>query len=61
MGNPVNQGHHMVTHEVATHLGISPFNSQKGVPAMYWDSSQWSGIEHSAMHGYNGIGTNQLL
>ncbi|WP_412523368.1 RHS repeat-associated core domain-containing protein [Shewanella chilikensis] len=55
--NPVNQGHHMVPHSVASHMGISPFNSQTGVPAMYWSNSQWSGIEHSAMHGYNGIGT----
>jgi len=56
LSNPVNQGHHMVPHEVATHLGIEPFNSQTKVPAMYWNESQWSGIEHSAMHGYNGIG-----
>jgi len=55
--NPVNQGHHMVPHEVATRLDIVPFNSQTNVPAMYWDGSQWSGIEHSAMHGYNGIGS----
>ncbi|EOY9274386.1 hypothetical protein ACQFZU_004439 [Cronobacter dublinensis] len=46
----------MVPHEVAIHLGIEPFNSQTKVPAMYWTKSQWSGIEHSAMHGYNGIG-----
>ncbi len=58
LSNPVNQGHHMVPHEVATHLEITPFNSQTNVPAMYWDDSQWSSIEHSAMHGYNGIGTN---
>ncbi|WP_225458730.1 RHS repeat domain-containing protein [Vibrio vulnificus] len=55
--NPVNQGHHMVPHSVASHMGISPFNSQQGVPAMYWDDNQWTGLEHSAMHGYNGIGT----
>jgi len=58
LSNPINQGHHMVPHEVATHLDIVPFNSQTNVPAMYWDDSQWSSIEHSAMHGYNGIGTN---
>jgi hypothetical protein len=57
LGNPVNQGHHMVPHEVATHLGVEPFNSQTNVPAMYWNENQWSGLEHSAMHGYNGIGT----
>ena len=57
LSNPVNQGHHMVPHEVATHLDIAPFNSQTGVPAMYWDENQWTNIEHSAMHGYNGIGT----
>jgi uncharacterized protein RhaS with RHS repeats len=58
LSNPVNQGHHMVPHEVATHMDITPFNSQTNVPAMYWDNSQWSNIEHSAMHGYNGIGTS---
>ena len=48
----------MVPHEVATNMDITPYNSQQNVPAMYWDSTQWSGIEHSAMHGYNGIGTD---
>ena len=58
LANPTSQGHHMVPWQVATDMGIQPFNSQTGVPAMYWDQGQWTGIEHSAMHGYNGIGTD---
>jgi hypothetical protein len=42
----------------ATHLGVTPFNSQTGVPAMYWNDSQWTGTEYSAMHGYNDIASN---
>ncbi|CAA0227739.1 conserved hypothetical protein [Tenacibaculum maritimum] len=56
LSNPVNQGHHIVPHKAATDLGVRPFNSQTGVPSMYFDDSQFTGIEHSAMHGYNGIG-----
>ena len=58
LSNPVNQGHHMVPHHAATDLGIQPFNSQTGVPAMYFDDTQFTGTEHSAMHGYNGIGAD---
>lgn len=39
----------MVQHKVVTRLNITPFNSQENVSAMYWDESQWSNIEHSAM------------
>ncbi|WP_425445020.1 RHS repeat-associated core domain-containing protein [Taylorella equigenitalis] len=55
LSNPVNQGHHMVPHKVATALEIEPFNSQTNVPAYYF--TNWQGHEHSAMHGYNGIAT----
>ena len=58
LSNPVTQGHHMVPHAVATSMGIKPFNSQTGVPAIFFNDSQWTGIEHSAMHGYNGVGTD---
>ena len=59
LANPVNQGHHVVPHQAATDLGIKPFNSQTGVPSMYWDDSQFStGNNHSAMHGYNNIGSD---
>ncbi|WP_289040012.1 DUF6531 domain-containing protein [uncultured Zobellia sp.] len=58
LSNPVNQGHHMVPHKAATDLGVKPFNSQTGVPSMYWNDSQFSsGNNHSAMHGYNGLGS----
>ncbi len=59
--NPINQGHHMVPHSLATYLGIVPYNSQTGVPGLYFSGTQWSasgGLNHSAMHGYNGIGAN---
>ena len=56
--NPVNQGHHIVPYQAATDLGIQPFNSQVGVPALYFSDAQFTGIEHSAMHGYNNIGKN---
>jgi len=56
LARPVNQGHHMVPHTAASDLGIKPFNSQFNVPAMYWNEpGQWTGLEHSGMHGYNGI------
>ena len=58
LSNPVNQGHHIVPHQAATDLGIQPFNSQVGVPALYFSDTQFTGIEHSAMHGYNNIGKN---
>lgn len=59
LANPVNQGHHFVPHQAATDLGIKPFNSQTGVPSMYWDDSQFTtGENHSAMHGYNNIGSD---
>ncbi len=59
LSNPVNQGHHMVPHKAATDLGVQPFNSQTGVPSMYWDDSQFSsGNNHSGMHGYNGLGSD---
>ncbi|WP_342503648.1 RHS repeat-associated core domain-containing protein [Lysinibacillus sp. FSL L8-0126] len=66
LSNPVNQGHHMVPHTLATKLGIQPFNSQTGVPALYFSSEQWlegEGLNHSAMHGYNelGAGTKPVL
>lgn len=48
----------MVPWQMASHFGIEPFNSQTGVPAMYWGDGQWSGVEHSAMHGYNSIGSD---
>ena len=57
LSNPVGQGHHMAPWQVATHLGVHPLNSQTGVPAMFWNNSQWTGLEHSKMHGYNGYGT----
>ncbi|MEE1920227.1 RHS repeat-associated core domain-containing protein, partial [Pseudomonas asiatica] len=57
LANPVSVGHHMVPHSLATSLGITPFNSFNNVPSMFWlESGQWNEIEHSAMHGYNGIG-----
>ena len=58
--NPLRLGHHIVPHAVATHFEIKPFNSVKGVPSMYWTTEQWDNIDkmgHSAMHGYNGLGT----
>ncbi|MFS1520365.1 RHS repeat domain-containing protein [Flavobacterium covae] len=58
LSNPIHQGHHMVPHQAATDLAVKPFNSQTGVPSMYFDDTQFTGSEHSAMHGYNGIGTN---
>ncbi|GLU35765.1 RHS repeat-associated core domain-containing protein [Trinickia caryophylli] len=58
LSNPVLQGHHMVPWQMASHFGIAPFNSQTGVPAMYWNDAQWSGVEHSAMHGYNNLGVD---
>ena len=36
LANPVVQGHHMVPHAVATSMGIKPFNSQSGVPAIFF-------------------------
>jgi len=66
LSNPVNQGHHMVPHTLATKLGIQPFNSQTGVPSLYFSVEQWlegEGLNHSAMHGYNelGAGTKPTL
>lgn len=66
LSNPVKQGHHMVPHTLATKLGIQPFNSQTGVPSLYFSSEQWlegEGLNHSAMHGYNelGAGTKPVL
>lgn len=59
LSNPINQGHHVVPHKAATDLAIKPFNNQTGVPSMYWDDSQFSsGNNHSAMHGYNGMGSD---
>lgn len=58
LSNPIKQGHHMVPHKAATDLGIYPFNSAINVPALYFSDTQFTGIEHSAMHGYNGIGEN---
>ena len=66
LSNPINQGHHIVLHTLATKLGIQPFNSQTGVPSLYFSSDQWlegEGLNHSAMHGYNelGAGTKPIL
>lgn len=50
----------MVPHTLATKLGIQPFNSKTGVPALYFSEKQWlegEGFNHSAMHGYNELGT----
>ena len=59
--NPSKQGHHMVPHALATHLGIVPFNSQTEVPGIYFFDTQWAaggGLNHSAMHGYGGLGSD---
>ncbi|WP_259472289.1 RHS repeat domain-containing protein, partial [Pseudomonas syringae] len=59
LSNPISLGHHMVPHAAATKLGIAPFNSIHNVPSMYWlEPGQWNRIEHSSMHGYNGVGAN---
>jgi RHS repeat-associated protein len=56
---PGKQGHHMVPHKAATDLNIKPFNSANGVPSMYFNEpGQWTGVEHSGMHGYNGIASD---
>ncbi|WP_269320950.1 RHS repeat-associated core domain-containing protein [Pseudomonas viridiflava] len=56
---PGKQGHHMVPHKAATDLNIKPFNSANGVPAVYFNEpGQWTGVEHSGLHGYNGIATD---
>lgn len=51
----------MSLHEIATHLDIIPVNSKINVPAMFWDDSRCSNVEHSAMHGYNGTSTKSLV
>ncbi len=59
LANPVKVGHHMVPHSLATSLGITPFNSFNNVPSMFWlEPRQWNRMEHSGMHGYNGLGAS---
>ncbi|MDD1990994.1 RHS repeat domain-containing protein, partial [Pseudomonas putida] len=59
LANPVKVGHHMVPHSLATSLGITPFNSFNNVPSMFWlEPGQWNRMEHSGMHGYNGLGAS---
>jgi hypothetical protein len=56
--DPVNAGHHMVPWKAATELSIKPFGSYNNVSSMYFlKSGQWAGVEHSGLHGPNGIAT----
>ena len=48
---PTRQGHHIVPHSGASTLGVTPFNSQYGVPSYYFNNPPSNA--HSLMHGYN--------
>jgi len=65
-GVRVIYGYDEFSNLVWSNQGIQPFNSQTGVPSLYFSAEQWlegEGLNHSAMHGYNelGAGTKPTL